>query len=83
MPYFKPGDDLDGCIAKDSNGKIDAIETFANYEAMLLHAAEIAGKIRGAFPKEHSVELTGDSHYIGIEGSAEIDEDYDDDGDKQ
>jgi len=93
MPYFKPGDDLNDCIAKDSNGNIYAKETFANYGAMLSNAAEIAVKISDAFPKEHIVDLEGDTHYIGIEGSANIiqrlvdmelahlEEDYDDDGD--
>lgn len=96
MPYFKPGDDLNDCIAKDSNGNIYAKETFANYGAMLLNAAEIAVKISDAFHKEHIVDLDVGTHLFDIEGIdgsaniiqrlvdmelAQINEDYDDDGD--
>ena len=28
MPYFKQGDDLNGCIEKDDNGVVDAKKNF-------------------------------------------------------
>jgi hypothetical protein len=72
MPYFKQGDDLNGCIEKDDNGVVDAKKTLANYEALLLHASEMVRRINDNIPEGSNVILEGNTHYIGIEGSDDI-----------
>ena len=88
LPYFKQGDDLNGCIVKDENEVVDTKATLRNHMAQLEAAIAELKEIHDTIPDVNTCVIDGDTHHIGIEGDeriinalvskelAQIDEDY-------
>jgi hypothetical protein len=72
LPYFKQGDDLAACLAKDENNKVHAKKTLDNHIALLEMAIKQLKDINDIIPLINDIELTGDTHYVGIHGDERI-----------
>ena len=69
LPIFKQGDDIESCIVRDENDKINAKATIQNYIDLLHSAINILDSIKDALPENHDFEIGGDTHYIHISGN--------------
>ncbi len=72
LPYFKQGDDMNGCIVKDDNGVVDTKESIRNHIQLLNSAIEQLQKIYDSIPDMNTCSINGDTHHIGIEGDERI-----------
>lgn len=96
LPYFKQGDDLDGCIKKDENGKTNAKLSLQNHINLLQCAIEKLQNIMNEIPEDQDVDFDADTHHISIKANEKIiknlidkelveeesDYDYDEDSEK-
>lgn len=72
LPYFKQGDDLDSCIFKNSNGKIDVKKTLEAHINLLDCAANILKQINNKIPLDNEMEISGNTHFIELTGDEKI-----------
>ena len=70
LPIFKQGDDIESCIVRDTNDKINATATIQNYINLLHSAIFILDSIKDTLSvSNHDFEIGGDTHYIHISGN--------------
>jgi len=72
LPIFKQGDDIEACIVRDENDKINAKATIQKYIDLLYSAISILNNIKDSIPENHEFEIGGDTHYIHISGNRQI-----------
>jgi hypothetical protein len=72
LPIFKQGDDIEACIVRDENDKINTKATIQNYIDLLHSAISILNSIKDTIPENHDFEIGGDTHYIHISGNRQI-----------
>lgn len=72
LSYYKQGDDLDQCIVRDENNKIDSRATLENHINLLQMSIDCLKNIINELPLVNDIELNGNTHYIGITGDERI-----------
>lgn len=72
LNYFKQGDDMNNCLIKDDNGKVNVKKSLKNYIVKMKSVIDHVKEIHDFIPDENNLELTGDTHYISLNGEHEI-----------
>ena len=72
LDYYKQGDDMNQCIIKNEDGKIDAKASINNHIALLENVIEHLKQVNNLIPYDNDIDIDANTHHIDLNGDSEI-----------